>query len=185
MSELFGTFSEPPNLATGDPYKKPKGETKSCRNAVLGHPRVCWHLKVLHTCRLNPFPLLSSYRCHWALGRQAVQHCPAQGRPCAGCVSGQASQEQCTGTLPASTQHMPCSSSRCRPAAGGLGMFACSSRGSPEVGGLKTVCVPLLLQGDRYIDAWILDKRLNKKPGTPLSNKPFHCRVGAATGSIR
>lgn len=41
------------------------------------------------------------------------------------------------------------------------------------------------MQGDRYCDAWILDKRLAKKPGTALSNKPFICRVGAANASIR
>jgi hypothetical protein len=41
------------------------------------------------------------------------------------------------------------------------------------------------VQGDRYIDAWILDERLSKKPGKALSEKPFHCRVGAANSSIR
>jgi len=26
MGDLFGTFSEPASLSSGDPYKKPKGE---------------------------------------------------------------------------------------------------------------------------------------------------------------
>eukprot|EP00877_Chromochloris_zofingiensis_P014976 jgi/Chrzof1/9732/Cz04g13230.t1 len=33
-------------------------------------------------------------------------------------------------------------------------------------------------QGDRYIDAWILDKRLSKVPGKPISDKPFYLRTG-------
>jgi hypothetical protein len=43
----------------------------------------------------------------------------------------------------------------------------------------------IYVQGDRYIDAWILDKRLCKKPGKALSDKRFHLRVGAANTSIR
>lgn len=122
-------------------------------------------------------PLLL-HRCHWALGGQAVQHCPAEGGQGAGCVSGQTSAEQCTGEFSVSTQHTPCSSSsRCRP------QGHQQHKGRPAAQGLK--CLHAAAQGDRYIDAWILDKRLAKKPGTPLSNKPFHCRVGAATGSIR
>jgi hypothetical protein len=41
-----------------------------------------------------------------------------------------------------------------------------------------------LAEGDRYLDRWILDKRLEKTPGVPLSNKPFHCRLGAASPTI-
>jgi hypothetical protein len=40
------------------------------------------------------------------------------------------------------------------------------------------------LQGDRYIDAWILDKRLARIPGKNVSDKPFY-RSTATKASIR
>lgn len=40
------------------------------------------------------------------------------------------------------------------------------------------------MQGDRYTDAWILDKRLSRIPGKAVSNKPFYRSVGN-NGCIR
>lgn len=37
----------------------------------------------------------------------------------------------------------------------------------------------MLLQGDRYTDAWILEKRLSRIPGKPVSDKPFYRTVGS------
>ncbi|KAF6264542.1 flagellar associated protein [Scenedesmus sp. NREL 46B-D3] len=78
MSELFGTFSEPGSLSTGDPYRKRQGMVHST-----------WH-------------------------------------------------------------------------------HAVSANNS---------CVVLL--GDRYTDAWILEKRLSRIPGKPVSDKPFYRTVGS------
>ncbi len=41
-----------------------------------------------------------------------------------------------------------------------------------------------LAQGDRCVDAWIMQERQSRAPGEPVSTKPFHCCV-AGGASIR
>lgn len=65
-----------------------------------------------------------------------------------------------------------------------LGRTRCCCGAKPPLASERHALV-CMLQGDRYIDAWILDERLSKKPGKALSDKPFRCRVGAANSSIR
>jgi hypothetical protein len=40
-------------------------------------------------------------------------------------------------------------------------------------------CAGTSLQGDHYTDAWILEKRLSRIPGKPVSEKPFYRTVGS------